>query len=119
MRQPLSKLVVRSSQVAVENKELVQLIKDELNVKNVTFEKIDGEMVVEYDTEITPELEAEGKARSLVRDIQEARKNAGTTLSEKIKVYLPDWPKEFEEMIKNQTLAIELVKDPQLRVEKI
>jgi len=32
VRQPLSKLVVRSSQVAVENKELVQLIKDELNV---------------------------------------------------------------------------------------
>ena len=43
---------------------------------------------VVLDTTITPELEAEGIARDVVRMIQQARKDANLNVSDKIKLYL-------------------------------
>ncbi len=110
VRQPLAKVTI-NKKFSVE---LVQLIKDELNVKDV----IVGESELELDTNLTPELVAEGKARDLVRDIQDARKEMGTGLDEKIVVYLPDWPESFADYIKKSTLATELRKGEVLRIER-
>ena len=52
-------------------KEYHQLIIDEMNVKNL----IDGELAL--DTEMTPELLAEGNMRELLRQIQSLRKTSG------------------------------------------
>ena len=109
VRQPLQKITIDKDL----SKDLLQLVKDELNVKEVIF----GDKF-ELDTKLTSELIAEGKARDLVREIQDARKAAGTTLDEKIIVHLPDWPKEFEEYIKKETLAIKLIKGDVLKVER-
>ncbi len=62
------------------------------------------------DTNLTPQLKAEGQARDIVRKIQEERKNLGTKLDDKVDVWLPLWPKEFEQEIKNKALVNSLSK---------
>ena len=55
---------------------MINILKEELNVKEIKIiEKIgEDNWKVELDTNITPELEAEGFARELTRAIQAARK---------------------------------------------
>ncbi|MCL4397587.1 isoleucine--tRNA ligase [Patescibacteria group bacterium] len=118
LRQPLAKFEIRNLKFEL-NEELVELLKEETNVKNVVQTLGKGELNVELDTKLTPELEAAGTARDLVREIQEARKAAGTSLDEKVVVYLPDWPKEYTDYISRETLATKLVKGNELRIERV
>ena len=75
VRQPLGALKVKNVK-AIEFEELLELLKEEVNVKEVVVDpKIKGE--VELDTTITPELREEGLVRELVRNIQEMRRDAG------------------------------------------
>jgi isoleucyl-tRNA synthetase len=116
VRQPLSSIKVQVSSIKLEE-ELLQLIKDELNVKEVIWEKkAVKEPQVELETKLTSQLKAEGEAREIVRQIQDLRKKQGCRLDEKIMVTLPSWPKEFEEEIKKQTLAKKLVKGKELTI---
>ncbi len=71
VRQPLKKLIITKKQI-VQDKELTQLIKEEVNVKEVDFGKS-----IKLDTKITSELESEGMIRDLIRFIQGMRKDAG------------------------------------------
>ena len=63
------------------DKQLIEIIKDEVNVKDVIFEKGNEEKVV-LDTEITSELKTEGDYRELLRNIQKMRKEAGLVPSD-------------------------------------
>ena len=70
-----------------------------------------NDALVILDTAITPELEAEGRARDLVRMIQQARKDAGLHVSDRITLAL-DVPADFKsalathgDYIASQTLA--------------
>ena len=60
--------------------------------------------------ELGIELQKEGEAREIVRNIQSERKNLGTTLDQKVNVELPRWPVEFEEEIKKKALIDKLSK---------
>lgn len=118
VKQPLSSLSTKSP--ITLTKEVESLIKDELNIKTLDITKVPGEPIaVKLNSEITDELKKEGQAREIIRSIQEARKEAKTTLSEKINVTLPDWPAEFEDLIKKQTLATSLIRGDKLSVERI
>jgi isoleucyl-tRNA synthetase len=44
--------------------------------------------VVSLDTDVTPELEAEGRARDVIRAIQQARKDADLVITDRIRVVL-------------------------------
>lgn len=80
VRQPLNKLEVKNSDL---RKELVELIKDELNVKEVTENpSIENEVLL--DVNITPELKQEGDYRELTRALQDMRKKLGLTPSDVI-----------------------------------
>jgi len=70
----------RSGQFS-KNNELLELIKDEVNVKEVVF----GDKF-ELDVKITTELK-EGNMRELSRIIQEMRKDGGLTPGDAIKIY--------------------------------
>jgi isoleucyl-tRNA synthetase len=82
VRQPLSKLVVKS--VELDGKqEYLELIQDEVNVKEIKFDE-GLEPEVELDINITPELKIEGEVRELIRAIQELRKEGNLTPDNKI-----------------------------------
>jgi isoleucyl-tRNA synthetase len=69
---------------------------------------------VVLNTEVTPELAAEGLARDMVRAIQQARKDAGLNVSDRIKTTVEaqedvaDALKANAELVKNETLTLEL-----------
>lgn len=82
VRQPLASLTLRGGNLTLQKfPELVALISDEVNVKEVFF-KEDAGWDVELDTVVTPELQKEGSVRDLMRAIQDFRKTAGLTASD-------------------------------------
>lgn len=116
LRQPLAGL---SAVVPLGlSEDVQQVIADEVNVKKVEV-KLGEELSVRLDTVITPLLAAEGEARSLARQIQEERKNLGTTMSEQVDVTLPEWPKAFEGYIKKKALVRNLVQGETFLVERV
>ena len=86
---------------------------------------------VVLNTEVTPELEAEGAARDLVRAIQQARKDAGLNVSDRIRTTVTaaqgilDALLANAELVQAETLTVRLdtvaadVTDPHISVEKI
>ena len=103
VRQPLQKFKMKNSKLKTK-KELLDLIKDELNVKEIIFdEKILSE--VELDTEISPELKEEGSLRDLIRGLQDLRKKAGLNTSQKI-VLLVQAEKQAREFMEKFTNEI-------------
>ena len=113
LRQPLAKLsVIAPGEKPHSN--LLQVIADEVNVKEISW-KTGSELKVKLELKLTPELEAEGEARELMREIQKLRKQAQLTLDQKIKVAAPAWPKDWQaeierktntKLVKGQTLSI-------------
>ncbi|MBU6427069.1 class I tRNA ligase family protein [Patescibacteria group bacterium] len=102
VRQPLAKLKVKNSngksnkKSEALNEELLRLIRDEVNVKEVVFDdSIAGE--VELDTNITPELKEEGDLRELIRKIQDLRKEKGLTVGD---IAVLEVTKDLEGLVK-------------------
>ncbi len=118
VRQPLSRLKVKNLEFGI-TEDFIQVIKDELNVKEVKLSKGKGELSVELDSKLTTELIAEGEARELVRKIQLARKEINCKLTDKVVVYLPSWPIEFTEYIKKETLAKKIIKKNEFSIQKL
>jgi len=120
VRQPLNSLTVKSNtidQCLIKDgeEEYMFLIKDEVNVKKVIFEKTDDDLKVVLDLEITEDLKIEGMKRELVRFINSLRKNAGLTINDKIDIrydtkseIVKTTFKKFESDIMNDTLASEI-----------
>jgi isoleucyl-tRNA synthetase len=68
------------------------------------------------DTELTPELEAEGLARDLVRSVQQARKDAGLEVSDRIHLTVTldaaaEPVRAFEQLLADETLAVAVTFD--------
>ncbi len=75
VRQPLQKISLYHSGEGIKyEQELKEIIKDEVNVKEVEFVFNQNEKKVVLDTTITKELQNEGDVRELVRAIQDLRK---------------------------------------------
>lgn len=112
VRQPLKKCKVLSSKFKVED-EFIDLIKEELNVKEVEMVVGEGEFTVELDTTSSPELIAEGKARELIRGIQRLRKEKGCTIDEHVRVQVPvafqSLTPELLAHVKKETVAEDIV----------
>lgn len=107
VRQPLKSLKVKSKKLEGKG-EYLELIKDEINVKEIIFdENLAGE--VELDTEITVELQKEGNVRELVRAIQDLRKQKNLSPQDPVILQVEtdkegeSFVKEFEAEIKKPT----------------
>lgn len=61
--------------------------------------KSDGYMTVALDTELTPDLEAEGCAREVVHHIQNLRKSSGYDITDRIHVTLQTPSPAFEQAL--------------------
>lgn len=87
VRQPLSRIIVRAPKnVSIKNA-YIELIKDEVNVKDVEFKGNGVEIKVDLDTSLTEDLILEGMKRELVRSINNLRKDMGFTISDRIAIY--------------------------------
>ena len=93
LKWPLS--LARVTIPEVLSDEMVAIIKQELNIKQLEMTK--GDLNVELDFTINGELEKEGFAREISRKIQAGRKKLGLIKSDKIILNIN---KEFEKNIK-------------------
>lgn len=114
VRQPLAKLILNSPRPL--SPQLLDIIADEVNVKQVELTQSSG-LSLTLDTQLSPELIAEGEYRDFVREIQVMRKNAGLKIQDRIKIFAPSWPKSFEDLIKEKTLADSLESASELKIE--
>lgn len=86
IRQVLNKVTLRGVNL---DKEYLELISNAINVRNVFIEKENNiELLVELDTVITPELKLEGTVRTLIRHINNLRKQLNLSTKNRINVYL-------------------------------
>jgi len=97
VRQPLSEIKLNFDFETVDSA-LIDVVKEELNIKTVSFEKeiqeksgwvmdIEGSRSVALNIKIDEKLRLEGNYREVLRNIQILRKNAGLTPKNKIVLY--------------------------------
>ena len=98
LKWPLREAVISAS--GKFSKELVDLLQSQLNVKKIEWKKSE-EISVQYDTIMTPELEAEGFAREISRKVQDARKKSGFIKTDRIKLELIV-TEDMKQMLENQ-----------------
>ena len=116
VRQPLARLAYAGAKL---DDFYEQIIAEEVNVKTIehlkdnskTEGEIDEQSWVELDKTLTPELRQEGFTRELIRFIQSARKKAGLNVDDRIRLSITgplDLPEDLTNLIKSETLALEL-----------
>jgi isoleucyl-tRNA synthetase len=103
VRQPLASLTYTGEKL---DDFYEQIVMDEVNVKKVECGK---EFVL--DKTLTDELKREGLARDIIRAVQSARKNAGLSVDDHIKLSISVNPPEgFADLIRTEVLADDIVK---------
>ncbi|MDP6824710.1 MAG: isoleucine--tRNA ligase [Dehalococcoidales bacterium] len=127
VRQPLARLLVKVNskwqQQALQR--LAAQILEEVNVKGMEVVAAlpakdwpsvsEGDLTVMLDTDISPELEAEGTAREVVRRLQTMRRAAGFDSADHIMAYyrgdayVERVMADFTDYIKQETLSEQLV----------
>jgi len=95
-----------------------------MNVKTIETVAGLGELKIELDTELTPELKQEGIKREMVRLINGLRKQMSLNIEDRIIVYWKTENKETEkaifkylEEIKNDTLSNEIIEGKNDKVD--
>ncbi len=119
VRQPLSKLRVQNSKFKItsQNSKISDLIVDEVNVKEVTFEaKLKEE--IELDTRMTEELKEAGQIREIIRQIQDLRKKAGLVPADRIVINYAGDESIVKVLLKNQKNILEITKADSLQANK-
>jgi len=126
VRQPLSEIIVKSMRLA-DKLEYQEIIKDELNIKKITFKEDFGEEIW-LDNEITDDLKKEGMVREFIRKLQEQRKKMGLVPSDVVslsieteedgRLILRKFEKEIKKIatVKNIEYAISGAVLPELKV---
>jgi isoleucyl-tRNA synthetase len=118
VRQPLQSVTVASlyEHLGEHAQDLLPVVLEELNVKQVLEAEPGAEQRVRIDLHISPALKREGMVREVIRNVQNARKEAGLDVDDRIHVGLlatePELTKaikEHEALIATETLAESVV----------
>jgi len=108
VRQPLQFARVFMSRVpesAETTSHYVQILKEELNVKDAAVSEVltkveEGKIYeAELDLKLTPALRREGMMREVVRNVQNARKQAGLNVDDRIKLALSTTDEDLHKAI--------------------
>jgi isoleucyl-tRNA synthetase len=119
VRQPLGSVVITLAKDTVfnESEELLDILKAELNVKEIVLKKGKQELhEVQFDTILTDELVREGKMRDLVRSIQEQRKIKQVKQDQKVKLIIPYEFMKYKEYIAKRVLASEILEGDSVEI---
>jgi isoleucyl-tRNA synthetase len=115
VRQPLANVTLGSLPRFFEtvDEEYLNIIRDELNVKEVDVSKANGNQKTVLDTKVTPGLHREGMVREVIRNVQNARKGAGLNVEDHIHLSLSTTDDELHQAIKEHqvTIAAETLAD--------
>ena len=110
VRQPLRSATVPSAKGTFD---FTPILLEELNVKEI---RLGSEVII--DDTVTPELKREGMVREVLRNVQNARKQAGLDVSDRIRLGLVTGSAELQkaiaehgQMIAAEALATEIVTD--------
>lgn len=104
VRQPLSDLIYTGKKLSSFYEDI---IREEVNVKKVVNNHPeDKTLVVTLSKVITQELKREGIAREIIRHIQNARKQAGLNIDDRIQLTLITDDNELKQAIKNHNKTI-------------
>jgi isoleucyl-tRNA synthetase len=130
VRQPLAKLLVKVKPGRQKDtlKHLAAQVMEEVNIKELAIVDempvmkdkpwpiaTESDLTVMLDTDITPELAAEGMAREIVRRLQNMRRSAGFEIADHIMTcyqgdeYIGKVMADFAEYIKQETLSERLI----------
>lgn len=122
VRQPLTLLKIASSKGKL-TPALLEVIKDELNVKDVKIKTQKTDLItVELDTKLNEELLLEGSAREFIRSIQSLRKVMGVSLDKFIELEYEKnnetdiMLKRFGEYVKSKAKVKAFIKGSKLRI---
>ena len=91
-----------------------------VNVKDGYCSSNNGHVFVILNTELNEDLMLEGLAREIVRKVQSLRKDNDYVITDRIKLYydgsdmIDKTIDKYSDYIKNETLAVELIKDTSL-----
>jgi len=96
IKQPLGtmKITVPSGEV---DEDILQVILGEVNVKLADVAK--GDLAVDLDTDLTPELIREGMVRDVSRRVNQLRKEAGLTIEDRIELKIWSASDEVRQML--------------------
>jgi isoleucyl-tRNA synthetase len=110
VRQPLSKVTITAPANELEKTNFFAgILKEELNVKEVAFSS--GAPAISLDLEITSELKAEGLMREIVRHVQQARKQAGLEVDDRIDLQLETSDAGITSILSNNTLTEDIKRE--------
>lgn len=112
VRQVLQSASIKGSVNRKLEEDYQDLIKEELNVKELKYLESDEDLSIDLDTEISPALRREGLRRDLIRFINMLRKKQGLSINDQAQVFiypssqdLLDLLKVEGEIIKKETLS--------------
>jgi isoleucyl-tRNA synthetase len=107
VRQPLLSVTIKGGPVYLDNIEddYVNILKEELNVKEVLFNTNDKNESIVIDTLITDELKQEGLMREIIRYIQQKRKQDNLEVDDRIETELISDSQEVKEVINDKDLS--------------
>lgn len=114
VRQPLAHAELRPARAFRQNhvEAFAEVAREELNVKTVSFATAEKDQTgvrssIQLDTAITPDLRREGQMREVIRQVQQARKQAGLQIDDRIRLALVADDRELQQAIAEHTATIQ------------
>lgn len=108
VRQPLKELSIKGAPKSFDDidQEYITILQEELNVKAIWANTQETAQEIVLNTELTPELKREGLTREVVRNVQNARKQAGLQVEDRIVLSLKTADLELQQAIDEHLDAI-------------